>query len=157
MTATTFEISFLKHDDKNYFIYHLLCYNEIFCIFYRFYRINVRYVVLLFGSTLYLKAESAPLVIQSPFCWGLYILHDWASTVQWTTKRKNKQFSRTIPNTAQKKSQIWLRYPSLMHTRKKKIMFYLCTEELICDSTINFWDKKNSGQKHKKMFGGIKL
>jgi len=34
------EISFLKQDDKNYFIYPFLCYNEIFCIFYRFYRIN---------------------------------------------------------------------------------------------------------------------
>jgi hypothetical protein len=29
MMATTLEISFLKHDDKNYFIYTLLCYNEI--------------------------------------------------------------------------------------------------------------------------------
>jgi hypothetical protein len=38
--ATTLEISFLKHDDKNYSIYPFLCYNEIFCI-YHFYRINV--------------------------------------------------------------------------------------------------------------------
>jgi len=50
MMATTLEISFLKHDDKNYFIYPFLCYNEIFCIFYHFYRINVQYVLLLFGS-----------------------------------------------------------------------------------------------------------
>jgi hypothetical protein len=50
MMATTLEISFLKLYDKNYFIYRFLCYNEIFCIFYRFYRINVRYVVLLVGS-----------------------------------------------------------------------------------------------------------
>ena len=41
MMATTLEISFLKQDDKNYFIYPFLCYNEIFCIFYRFYRINI--------------------------------------------------------------------------------------------------------------------
>jgi hypothetical protein len=50
MMATTLEISFLKHDDKNYFMYPLLCYNDIFCIFYRFCRINVCNVVLLFGS-----------------------------------------------------------------------------------------------------------
>jgi len=31
---------------------------------------------------------SATLVIQSPFHWGLYTLHDWESIVQWTTKRK---------------------------------------------------------------------
>jgi hypothetical protein len=46
MMATTLEISFLKHDDKNYFIYSLLCYSEIVCIFYRFYRINVWYFFL---------------------------------------------------------------------------------------------------------------
>jgi hypothetical protein len=50
MMANPLEISFLKHDDKNYFIYPFLCYNWIFCIFYRFYRINVWNVVLLFGS-----------------------------------------------------------------------------------------------------------
>ena len=50
MMATTLEISFLKHDDKNYFIYPFLCYNEFFCIFYSFYRINVWNVVLIFGS-----------------------------------------------------------------------------------------------------------
>ena len=33
MMATTLEISLLKHDDKNYFIYPFLCYNEIFFIF----------------------------------------------------------------------------------------------------------------------------
>jgi hypothetical protein len=41
MMATTLEISFSKHDDKNYFIYPLLCYNNICCIFYSFYGINV--------------------------------------------------------------------------------------------------------------------
>jgi len=50
MMATTLEISFLKNGDKNYFIYPLLCYNEIFGIFYSFYRINVWNVVLLFDS-----------------------------------------------------------------------------------------------------------
>jgi hypothetical protein len=49
MMATTLEISFLKHDDKKYFIYPLLCYNDILCIFYPFYRINFWNVVL-FGS-----------------------------------------------------------------------------------------------------------
>ena len=46
MMATTWEISFLKHDDSNYFIYPFLCYNGIFCIFYSFYRIDVWNVVL---------------------------------------------------------------------------------------------------------------
>jgi len=40
MMATTLEISFLKHDDINYFIYPFLCYNKMFCIFYCFCRIN---------------------------------------------------------------------------------------------------------------------
>ena len=35
---------------QNYFICPFLCYNEIFCIFYYFYRINIWNVVLLFGS-----------------------------------------------------------------------------------------------------------
>jgi hypothetical protein len=35
-------------------------------------------------------------------------------------QKENKEFSHTIPNTAQKKSQICLLYPSLMHTRKIK-------------------------------------
>jgi hypothetical protein len=50
MMATTLEILFLKHDNNNYFIYPFLCYNEIICVFYRFYRTNVWNVVLLFGS-----------------------------------------------------------------------------------------------------------
>jgi hypothetical protein len=50
MMATILVISFLKYDDKNYFIYPLLCYKEMLCIFYRFCRINIWNVVLLFGS-----------------------------------------------------------------------------------------------------------
>jgi len=33
MMVTTMEISFLKQEDKNYFIYPFLCYNEIFVSF----------------------------------------------------------------------------------------------------------------------------
>jgi len=48
--ATILEISILKHGDKNYLIYFFLCHEEIFCIFYRFYRITVWNVIFLFGS-----------------------------------------------------------------------------------------------------------
>ena len=32
MMATAWEIPFLKHEDKNHFIYPSLCYSEIVCV-----------------------------------------------------------------------------------------------------------------------------
>lgn len=73
------------------------------------------------GQCKYLKTgSSAPLLSFSHRSIEDYIPYMTEKALSNELQKENKYFSHTIPNTAQKKSQICLRYPSLMHTRKKK-------------------------------------